>query len=150
MHRFAAVLIVCLPLLSACVAGKGRAKPASSRGDSTGVFVDACRNMMDSVTLTVDTLYTHETDFAMPFPMPVRSGDTVFYSGVVGFLRQPAAKGSWRYFFGYCHRCDRDDWDGAMWIEVVPKAAMASGKTYRKGVVPPGIFTCEESDGAGS
>jgi hypothetical protein len=101
--------------------------------DSTGVFVDACKLMVDSITVEKDSLHIHEESGTADYGFPDRAGDTTYFSGVFCFIREVGPAGKPRYFFGYNHRGDRHTWKEGMYMEMIPSRMVVAGKSFKRG-----------------
>lgn len=145
MNRIAILVALSGLVLMAGCSASGKAARKGPPPDSTGVFVDACRTLVDSITVGTDTLVVHEHGYPAGYALLERAGDTVFYAGgTMAFIRISISDGP-KYFFGYNHRGSRKDWDGAMLVEVLPAAKVATGRSFR--MLPFGnMLFCLEGD----
>lgn len=120
-----------------CMSARPKTTVVHPLADSLGVFVDACHTLIDSIKVEEGAIRVYEPNQEAVHEFFARGvgkgGDTAFYiRGAIAFLRIPDPEGRHRYFFGYNHRGGREDWKGAMWVEVVPKRLMTPGTTFTK------------------
>lgn len=148
-RRLPALAIAMLPIL-----GQAAPKPkASARQvpmDSLGVFVDACGAMMDSITVRSDSLFIHGGGgTGDEFERSASAKDTMFFgSDQIAFIRDVGAEGEPAWFFGYSHRGGRNDWDGAMLLQVHPARRVTADRHFVKGGMANRIL-CTEKAGRG-
>lgn len=138
--RFALLLTI---LLAAASSQAAKAKAALPSPDYAGVFLDACEFELDSLVIGADTLRIFIRSGPEAHAWKKRSGDTVFYGDRWAFLHVKLM-GKPAYLFGEWAMAPPAKWNEATYMEMIPKAKLAKGKSYGPVPLDKGILACQE------